>query len=162
MEKIGEKGLSESETNSTPSSCGYDEILDQPYQHLTKDDIIRIISHESNRITYSNKENKSTSSVWVQFELMFLDKKKVNFVRCVKCKKVLSYKYISGTSTLSRHSEKCSAAPGRSQKVSSSQSISQPKITGFVAKKVPDEVIKKLNQDIVIGLAQEITSTACC
>ncbi|OXA38295.1 hypothetical protein Fcan01_27053 [Folsomia candida] len=124
---------------------------------LSKSDVQNLISNESNRVTFKkkgkSKNQSSQSDVWDSFELVFLDSKETELVRCLFCKKCLTKKAKDGTSTLTRHkSLSCSAAPNSSKKATKGQ----PSILSFGSRKAPVDAITALNKDIVIGLAQDL------
>lgn len=121
---------------------------------LVKSDIEKLISNNSKRITFHKKlkSQSSKSDVWNTFEQVLVDNKHTDVVRCVSCKKCLTYRLKDGTTALSRHQNSaCSAAPKSSKSSSNNQTT-----LNFGLKNVPSGAVAALNEDVVIGLAQDL------
>lgn len=123
---------------------------------LSKPEIEGLVSLKSDRLSFETKE-KQNSDVWKTFELVLVDKQLQNFVRCIRCKSILSYSPATGTSTLKRHVNSCGAASIKAKTMDHiKKDDSQPKILQFTNRNVPKEAIEDLNDTLVIGLAQDL------
>src|SRR5687768_2688682 len=76
---------------------------------LSKPEIEGLVSTSSTRLSFTKKANQS-SDVWKTFESILVDEVIQNYVRCGRCKSILSYTAETGTSSLRRHVNSCGAA----------------------------------------------------
>lgn len=112
-------------------------------QKLNKDDILKLISTNSNRVTLLSKDGQSRSSIWNCFKVICIDGKPQEFVKCNNCPDVRIYK---GGSTTNLHRHQCSGAASGQQLV----------LDQFKKSTVPKSAITQLNKGITIGWAADL------
>jgi len=121
---------------------------------LSKRDISKLIGQKSPRITLEDPSHSGKySTVWERFKIVNVDKKPVDYVKCISCPAVYAWHTTTGTTALNRH--KCSdvaIVPKRACGFSKDQ----PQITSFTSRKLSLQDSDKLNETIVIGLAKDL------
>lgn len=116
-------------------------------ESLNKDDILKLMSCQSSRLTLKTKEGPNIkSSVWAKFKVICVDRHEQEFVLCNDCQGVTSWKSFN-TSTLHRH--KCGTKSGAA-------SGKQMVLEQFKKSVVPKQAITQLNKAITVGLAVDL------
>lgn len=123
-----------------------EEKMQYNNQSLNKEDIVKLLSSQSSRLSLKTKEGPNIkSAVWTRFKVIFVDGQQQEFVLCNDCQCVTSWKSFN-TSTLQRH--KC----GKSGAASGTQMI----LEQFKKSQVPKQAISQLNKAITVGLAADL------
>jgi hypothetical protein len=107
---------------------------------LTRTELERLLKQNHSSITFKQvQQTDRGSSLWPQFNLIFVDNIIQNFVICIKCRTIIAYRSATGTGGLKKHAISC-------EKPSSSKAI-QSAITTYYGKK-PSIVPEKLKTEV--------------
>lgn len=130
-----------------------------------KKDILNIICHNIERMSFFTPQFKKfkRSPVWNTFEKIQIDKKDVNYVRCIKCHAIIAYDNTTGTSGMLRHNQKCCQKVfDKNDLVNDSENKTKAKVVNDIqkitnfAERIPPRASKnQLNTSIVLGLAKD-------
>lgn len=149
MESSDDRLTAESDTPRSESSQSQSQ--NDPMK-LTRTDIEKMIADSNPRLSFVNKEGSRTKSdIWDRFQIVRVDQKSVEFIKCKSCPVVYSCKKGLGTSTPARHA--CSDVAGKNKLKTA---INQPSVSSFVKKHVPKTAIDDLNTQVLIGLAKDL------
>ena len=120
--------------------------------NLKRADIEKLVSIKSSRISF--KANVSQKSVvWKCFQLLYVDQKYSNFVKCNNCNAIFTWSsHNTGTKSLLRHSP-CGKQAETAQADSTKTA---QEITAHLVRRIPDQAIFDLNKTILIGLAKDL------
>jgi len=117
---------------------------------LTTDVVKSLVATKSPRLTFSDKTD-GRSIVWQTFHQVSVDGTITSFVKCKNCAQVYYHGPKTGTSHLSKHS--CGKSP---QKTNQGVNTIQMNLSSICARVVPEKAVKKINDVIVVGLAQDL------
>ena len=121
------------------------------YERLLKAGSPRITLRDHGSVGEARGEKRKVSAAWNDFGHVEVDGKKEDYVACKRCRVVLRYNPVNGTSTMSRHSkahaDNASCGPG----ASSAGAQAQMAITAMPAVRgsnVPEGQLLKVKGDL--------------
>ena len=122
----------------------------------------RLVKAGSPRITLRDHasevrgEKRKVSSAWTDFQHVGVDGKDEGYVTCKKCRIVLRYNPINGTSTMSRHSKVHSASAHSSAAVASGGQMTITNMANIRGSNVPEGQKLKAKADLATAVSK------CC
>ncbi|CAM4944371.1 unnamed protein product, partial [Rotaria socialis] len=68
---------------------------------------MELIKSNDASVTFDKPTTTTTSLIWRNFNCIYVDNRKQNFVSCDTCKDILHHKSIDGTSSMMKHFRSC-------------------------------------------------------
>ena len=112
---------------------------------MDKQSVQKLVDVKSERISYGNNSAKVSSEVWKHFVRVKVDNVYSDFVKCIKCYHVLTWKSRDGTRGLKAHVDACC-------KTNNVRKLSDKPIFAAVKEPVVPSVVKADIADTVVRM----------